>query len=91
MIIRQTTIYECFCPHCHSGQMEQIFEKSFNNQESINNFMGQSIKCNSCGELNEVEDIVLVYPTSFIVGSVQETSKGKQAKTNEELFKWLKQ
>lgn len=91
MIIRQTTIYECFCPNCHSGQMEQIFDKSFNEKESINSLMGQSIKCQSCGEENEIEDIVLVYPTSFIVGSSQEVGKGKQAKTNEELFKWLKQ
>lgn len=89
MIIKQTTIYECFCPSCYAGQMEQIFSVTFTNKQSPGDTIGQIITCKECGAENKVEDILQVYPTSFIVGSATNAHKGKQGKVNEDLYKWL--
>lgn len=91
MIIKQTTIYECFCASCHAGQMEQIFSIVFENKQSTTDMIGQKITCKECGSENEVQDVLQVYPTSFIVGSATNMHKGKQGKVNEDLYKWLNQ
>lgn len=91
MIIKQTTIYECFCPSCHAGQMEQIFSILFESKQSATDLIEQVITCKECGTDNTVEDVLLVYPASFVVGSAINMHKGKQAKVNEDMYKWLKQ
>jgi transcription initiation factor IIE alpha subunit len=87
MIIRETTIYECWCEHCHKGQMKDLFQKAFDEKIHLSEFVGQTFKCEVCGEDNTIEDFLTVVPHSYMIASKHEFSK---AKSNDELGKYLR-
>jgi len=41
MIIRETRIIECWCPHCGAGQVSQILQNFFENKEALKDYIGQ--------------------------------------------------
>lgn len=86
MLIRETTTYECWCNHCSTGQMSQIHDILLEERVDTNQLIGRIITCRECGKENEIEDVLVVVPTSFIVCSKTNISK---AKSNEEMMKWL--
>lgn len=86
MIIRSTTIHECWCPKCGTGQMEQIHEVLFKEKVQLTDMIGRKFTCVKCGTENELNDVLIVIPTHFMVASHNDTNK---AKSNEELANWL--
>lgn len=86
MIIRQTTIHECWCPQCSAGQMERIHDILFKEKMPLTEMVGKTITCAKCGSENPVEDVLIVIPTHFMVASQSDANK---AKSNDELNKWL--
>jgi len=86
MILRSTTIQECWCPKCSAGQMEKIHDIIFHEGIPPTRLIGRKIICDKCGFENKIEDVISVVPTSFLVSSINERSKHK---TNDELMKWL--
>jgi hypothetical protein len=86
MIIRETIIYECWCEHCHKGQMQQLLQKTFEEKKHLSTYVGQTFKCELCGEDNTVEDFLSLVPHSFMVMSQYDMSKGK---SNQDLGKFL--
>jgi cytochrome c-type biogenesis protein CcmH/NrfF len=86
MIIRETIIYECWCTHCHKGQMKDLFQRSFEENKHLSSYLGETLKCDHCGKDNLIEDFLSVVPHSFMVMSKHEISKGK---SNDELGKFL--
>ena len=86
MIIRQTTIHECWCPKCSTGQMEQIHDTLFKDKVQLTEMIGKTITCAKCGSENQVDDVLIVIPTHFMVASHKDANK---AKSNDELSKWL--
>lgn len=86
MIIRETKIMECWCPHCHNGQMEQILQKSFSEKKAPQQYVGEKFICKHCGEENVLEDYVSFIPGEFYVSSANQASKWK---SNQELKNFL--
>lgn len=86
MIIRSTTIHECWCPKCGNGQMEQIHEVLFKEKVQLTDMIGRKFTCAKCGVENELNDVLIVIPTHFMVASHNDANK---AKSNEELANWL--
>jgi uncharacterized protein (DUF983 family) len=66
MIIRETRVIECWCDHCHKGQMKDIFEKSFEEKKHISEYVGLKFNCEVCGFENKIEDYLIVIPHQFM-------------------------
>ena len=86
MLIRETKIQECWCGNCAAGQMEQINQILFTEKINLVKIIGRKITCAKCGHENEVEDILILIPTSFLVASQNDINK---VKSNQELQNWL--
>ena len=86
MLIRSTTIHECWCPKCGTGQMEQIHDILFKEKVELANMVGRKFTCKKCGDENVLDDVLIVIPTQFMVASHNDSNK---AKSNEELKNWL--
>jgi len=52
----------------------------------LTDMIGKSITCSKCGSENDVDDVLIVIPTHFMVASHNDANK---AKSNDELNKWL--
>jgi hypothetical protein len=85
MIIREVKIQEAWCAKCAAGQMSAIHDIMMTEKIGLDKLIGRTIVC-SCGHENEVEDVLSIMPTSFLVASQSDVSK---VKSNEELNKWL--
>jgi hypothetical protein len=86
MIIRSTTVHECWCPKCGTGQMDQIHDILFKERVQLTEMIGRQFTCGKCGQENELDDVLIVIPTHFMVASQKDTAK---VKSNEELQNWL--
>jgi len=86
MILRSMTIQECWCPNCGRGQMDYIQDILFKEGISENKLIGRKLICERCGAENEIEDVLLIIPTSFLVSSSNDLTK---IKSNEDIFNWL--
>lgn len=86
MILRETRVSECWCPKCSTGQIGQIHDMLMNNSAKVTDLIGKEIKCNQCGTINILEDVLELVPTSFFVASAKDFSK---VKSNTELNNWL--
>jgi len=72
--------------HCGVGQVAKILQKSFENEEPLQDYIGQNFTCQNCKTENIVEDILSLIPESFLISSHNDISKFK---SNQELKKWL--
>ncbi len=86
MILRVTTVMECWCPKCSSGQMAQILDKSFNGAIPPKALVGKTLVCSNCKAENKIEDVLWLIPESFMVSSSRDNS---EPKSNSELANWL--
>lgn len=86
MLIKQTTISECWCPKCGKGQMEFLLDKSFKEKIAIKELIGLEVACENCGEKNIIEDVLHLIPSMFYIMSDSDLSK---VKSNQDLKKWL--
>jgi hypothetical protein len=86
MIIRETIIYECWCAHCHKGQMNDLFQRSFEEGKHLSVYVGETVKCEKCGKDNVIEDFLSVVPHSFMIMSNHEISKAKSNDDLKEFF-----
>lgn len=68
---------ECWCTHCHKGQMEQILEKSFAEKKVLLEYVGQKFTCPHCGSENIIEDLISFIPGMFYVSTANEANKWK--------------
>jgi len=86
MILRSMIIQECWCKNCSAGQMDKIHDILLREKVLESALIGRKIVCDKCGFENEIEDIIGIIPTSFLVSSKNETSK---IKSNDEIMNWL--
>ena len=66
--------------------MDQIHDILFKEKRPLTDMIGKSITCSKCGSENDVDDVLIVIPTHFMVASHNDANK---AKSNDELNKWL--
>ncbi len=65
MILKQTTIMECWCPNCQSGQTKQMLEKSFKEKKALEEYIGETFICQKCVQENKLEDVLVLIPEVF--------------------------
>lgn len=82
MIIRETKITECWCNQCGCGQMQQIFQKSFDEKKHLSEYVGEKFICAECGFENKIEDFISIIPHEFLIMSQNDASK---IKSNDDL------
>jgi len=66
MIIRHTSIIECFCDQCHKGMMKSVLDGGFTRGKSSIDMKGTVIKCDSCGHGNTIEEVYTCIPSEFL-------------------------
>jgi hypothetical protein len=66
--------------------MEHIHEILFKERVQLTEMIGRKFTCAKCGQENELDDVLIVIPTHFMVASQKDTAK---VKSNEELQNWL--
>lgn len=87
MILREMSVQECWCASCHAGQMGQIHDIMMKEKVTTKDLVGRKIICEKCGTENEIEDVIHIIPTAYLVTSNNMINK---AKSNDELHNWLK-
>lgn len=87
MILREMSIQECWCENCSAGQMGQIHDILMKEKASLKELIGRKIVCQSCETENEIEDVLHIIPTAYLVTTDKMVNKYK---SNEELANWLK-
>lgn len=86
MIVKETTIMECWCTTCGQGQVAKLHDLMRGENKTMGDLSGRGIVCDHCGSTNIIEDILHVIPTAFIVSSQSDKSK---VKANYDLLNWL--
>lgn len=68
--------------------MGQIHDLVFAEKKQLAEFVGRKITCKECGQENEIEDVLQLIPTEYLVTTANNINK---AKSNQEMSNWLKQ
>lgn len=70
VIVKQTIIFECWCPNCGHGQMEKVLSKTLDKNESFDKCVGKQFQCENCLEDLEIADLAILIPQSFDISSI---------------------
>lgn len=86
LLLKTTMIYECFCPSCFHGQVNQILEISFSEKIPTKQMIGREITCEGCQQVNIIKDEICIIPTETLVMNSSDVNKYKRDKN---VKKWL--
>lgn len=78
IIIKKTTVLECWCTKCGKGQMEHILDDSFETKKGINDWIDMEIVCPQCKTKHIINDVVELMPTVFNVISHKDVKNYKR-------------
>ncbi len=74
MFLKETTIMECWCPHCQYGQVQKILQRSFEEKKVASEYIGKIFVCPRCKKRNILKDVIKVIPQEFLIFSDSDLS-----------------
>jgi hypothetical protein len=77
MIIRHTSIIECFCDSCGAGQLKTLLDTGFASNKSSREMKGETLACAKCGHQNIVEEVYTCIPNEFLWFGADDLAKMK--------------